>query len=562
MKNPEFECIYSCGGKTYTLAGTTSEFMDADVSITDAAVKITLHPKTFVKLISAKVKWLHQYNDGDKFFANGYQSWSTSREYACGDFQRGAVEAKGLKFVGQMSGISSDINITGNETTPGCFHSFTYTYIKNNADVLFLGSLSERSGFTFFRADMNNNVLTCEKDVEGVATDKDYELYNVVIFNGSYDDVFDRYFALWNIPEPKIDHLAGYTSWYNYFQNINEKIILRDLRSMDGISEDINIFQVDDGYETFVGDWLDMNPIKFPEGMKYVAEKIHKKGYMAGIWLAPFNAQIKSRTARLHPDWLIKGPNGKPDVSCLGWGGAYTLDMYIPAVRDHIRHFFDVILNDWGYDMVKLDFLYSQCRWPRYNKSRGQLMCEAMEFLRECCGDKLILGCGVPLGAAFGYVDACRISCDVSKNYNGDFYSPLNLNAEIPSAQMAINNSLFRRHLNHRAFLNDPDVFFLRYSNIKFNIKQKLLLGTVNNICGDVLFVSDNMAEYKPNDIIAAKKFFARSGYTVEDLNIVEDGAKYLVKLKDKDGNSRMLWFRLKTGYGNQYRVMDLTETR
>ena len=28
-------------------------------------------------------------------------------------------------------------------------------------------------------------------------------------------------------------------------------------------------------------------------------------------------------------------------------------------------------------------------------------MQEAMEFIRECVGDKLILGCGLPLGAGF-----------------------------------------------------------------------------------------------------------------------------------------------------------------
>jgi alpha-galactosidase len=54
-------------------------------------------------------------------------------------------------------------------------------------------------------------------------------------------------------------------------------------------------------------------------------------------------------------------------------------------------------LNEWGYHMVKLDFLYSVCLIPTKTKTRGQIMTEAMKFLRECVGDKLILGCGVPL---------------------------------------------------------------------------------------------------------------------------------------------------------------------
>ncbi len=35
-------------------------------------------------------------------------------------------------------------------------------------------------------------------------------------------------------------------------------------------------------------------------------------------------------------------------------------------------------------------------------------------IVRECCGDKLILGCGVPLMPAFGKVDYCRIGSDIS----------------------------------------------------------------------------------------------------------------------------------------------------
>ena len=40
-------------------------------------------------------------------------------------------------------------------------------------------------------------------------------------------------------------------------------------------------------------------------------------------------------------------------------------------------------------------------------------MNDTMTFLRNSCGDKLILGCGVPLGSAFGLVDYCRIGADI-----------------------------------------------------------------------------------------------------------------------------------------------------
>lgn len=552
MKDPRFICKYKHSGTEYSLTGNTSEYLDAEYTVNDSEIKLTLKPKAMVELVSAYFEFDHEFDDEDKFFANGYQSWTTSREYKKTDIHYGLNKICRIQPFIKLAGTSSDVWFCEDEEKPGIFRSHCYTYIKNNGKFLFMGSLSEKQGYTIFKADMNDGTLRVEKDVEGVITDSDYPLYDVVILNGDEDYVFDTYFERMGVKKPKIDHLAGYTSWYNYFQKIDQKIIYRDLDAMDVVKEEANIFQIDDGYETFVGDWLDPNPEKFPDGMKAVAERIHAKGYMAGIWIAPFSVQIKSRTYKEHPDWVVRDENGKPIIGCVGWGGAYTLDIYNPEVREYIRHFFDVILNDWGYDMVKLDFLYSECMFPRNNKSRGTIMCEAMEFLRECCGDKLILGCGVPLGAAFGYVDACRISCDVDLAYKGKFYNKLHVNNEIPSAQNAMNNSIFRRQLNGRVFTNDPDVFFFRYSNLKFDMDQKVLLGFINHICGDVLFVSDNMEEYYEDDIESVRTFFKKSEYKILDANYTDNNKKIIIKLLDKDKNVQMLWFDMASGFGNQ----------
>ncbi len=551
MNNARFLCYYKHGDTDVLLEGKVSEYLDADYSVTDDSVTLTLKPKAPVELKWARFEFDHEFKDDDKYFVNGYQSWSISREYTKNDLQPAAADWLKYLKADKFAGLASEMWVCGKETKKGSFHSHCYTYIKNNEDYFFVGSLSEQQGFTLIGADMNKNTMYIAKDVEGAVIDSETKLFDIAVLKGTETEVFDRYFELMGVKEPKIDHLAGYTSWYNYFQKINEKIILRDLNAMDVVKDDVNIFQVDDGYETFVGDWLDPNPEKFPGGMKHIADKIHDKGYLAGIWIAPFSVQIKSRTYKEHPDWVIRDEKGKPMLGCQGWGGAFTLDIYNPEVREYIKHFFDVILNDWGYDMVKLDFLYSECMMPRNGKSRGTIMCEAMDFLRECCGDKLILGCGVPLGAAFGRVDACRISCDVDLQYKPRFYHPLRVSLELPSAINAINNTIFRRQLNHRVFVNDPDVFFFRYSNLKFTIEQKVLLGFINHICGDILFVSDNMDEYLHEDIKAVRQILKKSEFKVLDANYIEDNKKILVKLLDKEGNERMMWFSIDNGMGN-----------
>ena len=555
MNKPVFRLKYSLAGAVYETVGYSGPHFSVITVNDESGVKLTLIPSRPITLISASLEFWHEYEKNEKFFVNGYQSWTTSGEMSAEDIYRGTTPLAGVtKYTKDMAITSGDYAFTRYEPRPGFFHSFTYTYLRRGDEFELFGSLSERNGYTVFYSDMEKHIFSVEKDVEGLTISEPYEMFDIVRVVGGYDEVFDKYFAAMNLPAKKrIDRLTGYTSWYNYFQKIDENIILRDLKGLSRARESVNIFQIDDGYEPFVGDWLDYNGKDFPNGMKTIADAVHREGYLAGIWLAPFNVQRgKSRILKEHPDWLIRNPDGKPQLGCVAWGGAYTLDIYNPEVREHLKKVFDTVLNDWGYDMVKLDFLYSQCRTPRNNKTRGTIMCEAMDFLRECVGDKLILGCGVPLGPAFGVVDACRISCDVDLSYVGKFYNSMSINNELPSAQNAINNSMFRRHLNGRAFLNDPDVFFLRDRNLTFTWEQKLLLAKINNLFGRVLFVSDDAGEYSEAELEVLKETFRESDAKILDVKCVgarADG-NYEIKFIE-NGEEKLLYFNLFTGASN-----------
>ena len=555
MNKPVFRLKYSLAGAVYETVGYSVPHFSGITVNDESGVKLTLIPSRPITLISASLEFWHEYEKNEKFFVNGYQSWTTSGEMSAEDIYRGTTPLAGVtKYTKDMAITSGDYAFTRYEPRPGFFHSFTYTYLRRGDEFELFGSLSERNGYTVFYSDMEKHIFSVEKDVEGLTISEPYEMFDIVRFVGGYDEVFDKYFAAMSLPARKhIDRLTGYTSWYNYFQKIDENIILRDLKGLSRARESVNIFQIDDGYEPFVGDWLDYNGRDFPNGMKTIADAVHREGYLAGIWLAPFNVQRgKSRILKEHPDWLIRNPDGKPQLGCVAWGGAYTLDIYNPEVREHLKNVFDTVLDDWGYDMVKLDFLYSQCRTPRDNKTRGTIMCEAMDFLRECVGDKLILGCGVPLGPAFGVVDACRISCDVDLSYGGKFYNSMSINNELPSAQNAINNSMFRRHLNGRAFLNDPDVFFLRDHNLTFTWEQKLLLAKINNLFGRVLFVSDDAGEYSEAELEVLKETFRESDAKILDVKCIgarADG-NYEIKFIE-NGEEKLLYFNLFTGASN-----------
>ena len=537
------ESIDSCDIKN----GYSDEIFDVRDEGGENAVKIVVNSKKAVKAELAELIYEHYYEQTERFFANGFQSWTSSREYKRNDVQYGLRTLSKLPIVRTFSGASGDYAFT--EYGKDLYHSFSYTYFRIDEKVELVGSLNERTGYTIFYADYAQNIFAAVKDVEGLMLDGEYQLFDIVRAQGTYGEVFDKYFELYPRKNTgRVKHLAGYTSWYNYYQNINEEIILRDLQGLARAGKNANIFQIDDGYETKVGDW-DMDTVKFPNGLAPIVDRIHEQGLMAGLWYAPFAAQFKANVIKNHPDWLIRNKHGRPVISGIAWGGFYALDFEKEEVREYIKAFFDKVFNEWHFDMVKLDFLYAAAIEPRNGKTRGQLMCEAMDFLRECCGDKIILGCGVPLAPAFGVVDACRISCDVENTFKEKFYVKVT-NQEIISAKMAMVNSVYRRHLNGRIWANDPDVFFLRDDGMKkagYTLQQKKLLAKVNHIFGDVLFVSDNVGAYddvKMQILLDAYRKFDGKVLSAEHiapeiLKVVfeEDGRKQMLVFDDLSGD-------------------------
>ena len=56
------------------------------------------------------------------------------------------------------------------------------------------------------------------------------------------------------------------------------------------------------------------------------------------------------------PGWLYKH-EGKPWYCGCNWGGFYALDIDNPEFVAYLEKVFDRVFNEWGFDLVKLDFL-------------------------------------------------------------------------------------------------------------------------------------------------------------------------------------------------------------
>ena len=457
--------------------------------------RVTIAPELPEGMLESVTATMHvDLAAGEKIFMNGYQTWTYCPEYDReGHTRRWAPLPK--KVVDHFSlDRYGDYHFVDYPQKGGITHGESYCYFRRGESFRLIASLDERPGYTLLRYDSGSHELRLERDCAGLRCCGVFHAFDLFLAEGNEDTVFDAWFRELGVQCRTKEKIAGYSSWYNRYQNIDQLSIGQDLEGCALQLHTGDLFQIDDGWEPAVGDWLAADEKKFPDGMKKAADDIHGRGLRAGLWLAPFVAEKDSALFREHPDWFLQVDGGPWRCGC-NWSGFYALDIDKPQVVDYLERVFDRVLNEWGYDLVKLDFLYGAAPFGSETETRAGRMIRAMELLRRLCGDKLILGCGVPLMPAFGLVAYCRVSCDVSLDWDDKPHMRL-IHRERVSTRQAIGNSIFRRQLNGRAWLSDPDVFFLRRENVKLSDEQKHILATVNSLFGGVLLHSDNMARY------------------------------------------------------------------
>src|SRR5262249_21930996 len=118
--------------------------------------------------------------------------------------------------------------------------------------------------------------------------------------------------------------------------------------------------QIDDGYQSAMGDWLETGN-SFGGTVRSVIDDIRRAGFEPAIWVAPFIAEESSRLFREHPDWFIRDGNGAPlrsdRVTFGGWrrGPWYAVDGTHPEAQAHLEHVFRTMRREWGCTYFKLD---------------------------------------------------------------------------------------------------------------------------------------------------------------------------------------------------------------
>jgi len=353
--------------------------------------------------------------------------------------------------------------------------------------------------------------------------------------------------------------LTGWCSWYVFYEKISERILKDNFAQLASMRTHVptNVAVVDDGYMTAWGDWSSLKPKEFPSGsLSQVAKDIEDSGMRPGVWLAPFAADKKSKLTTDHPEWVIRNHTGSVANSSFCGKFFHGLDVTNPEVQEHVTSTIQRAVNDWGYNVLKIDFLYACCLEgnSKYDlsMSRAQSMYFGMQTIREAAGEStFLIGCGCPIASGIEFVDAMRVSADT-----GPCWYPERLpwwdNGTLPSLRAMIRNSLSRAPLGHRWWHNDPDCIMLG-RHTKLTDKEVASAATVVAMTCGMLLLSDDVPKVDPGRAQIVAKIFPLTGIPaiVLDLHSTNDGLPSLMRLWCTDRFEKLELFR-KTSSGNE----------
>lgn len=273
------------------------------------------------------------------------------------------------------------------------------------------------------------------------------------------EKLFDRLTSAVSVYHPRLKHNpvpVGWCSWYCFGPEVTAKNVEDNTEWIANNAPQLKYIQIDDGYQPWMGDWMDVGTA-FGGNVSNVLKQIKAKKLEPAIWVAPFVASPESKLFKEHPDWMVKDEHGKPlrsdKIGFGGWrlGPWYVLDGTHPEVQKYFTELFKTMREKWGVSYFKLDANY----WGAIhggvhydkNATRIEAYRRGMEAILKGSKDAFILGCNHPIWASLGLVHGSRSSMDTWRKWE--------------SFRDIGRENLLRGWQNGRFWWNDPDCLLL-----------------------------------------------------------------------------------------------------
>lgn len=546
------ERIEGCGTFIECSCRYVGEVLKDGLSPADTENKVIAQFKidSLLKNCAVSTGHFERYNGKDfSFYGSGWQSWGFGGEIDPGKKQKKYIALvpqwkKYISFPGKAPAKIGGKKSSSSSLLKGQF--LIYLRWENTYLVLMSTAAfgSDEGGLlppVQFYVDRKNRTVSVSIYSDGKRWEKMEQMGKIAVFSAkSFFALKDgvKFLASGGVNFDSLEFLsapgngikcAGWESWYNHYADINQRLIHSDLNALGKNGNIINsmyrqknlpvVFQVDDGWEISLGDW-DANLERFPAGMKDLASSISDAGYIPGLWIAPLIIDYRSETAKKHPEWILKNSSGKPVPAGMNflWGakvGAmqpsypysyFCLDLSRDDVIEYLDGVMEKVINVWGFRYIKIDFLFAGMIYGAFANGGAayqwydRAIKKLTRRLFNSKGERVAyLGCGLPFESSFTSFPLSRIGPDTKECWDMGYLDKLHFPAR-PGAKPNMQSTLGHAFWDQSIFINDPDVIFLRYTNIKLDDGEKELIAMVNKMFASQIMHSDDPSDFSADD--------------------------------------------------------------
>jgi alpha-galactosidase len=301
---------------------------------------------------------------------------------------------------------------------------------------------------------------------------------------------------------------TGWCSWYCFGPRVTAQQVLDNLDTIGRSFPALTYVQIDDGYQTAMGDWL-ATGAAFGGSVRTVLDQIRSRGFQPAIWVAPFIAEAESVIFKEHADWFVKDTDGAPlrsdRVTFGGWrrGPWYVLDGTHPAVQNHLEQVFRTLREQWGCTYFKLDANFWGAIHGGTFHDRKATRVEAyrrgMQAIVRGAGDAFLLGCNHPMWPSLGLLHGSRSSNDIKRTWD----------RVMTTARQNLSRNWQNRHL----WWNDPDAIVLseELSDAECQFHASALYAS-----GGMMLSGDDLTALPPARAAILRKLLPPTGIAAE----------------------------------------------
>lgn len=241
--------------------------------------------------------------------------------------------------------------------------------------------------------------------------------------------IFHRFFADHVMPLPR-KNLIEYNTWESTYFDVSEAKVRAEISKAEALG--VELIVIDDGWfknrpndAGQLGDWVP-DPVKFPRGLRPIADALHERGLAFGLWAEPEMITENSELYAEHPDWAMQYVGQKP----LRSRNQLILDLSQRIVQDHLIKVLTDLVRTNHIDYLKWDYNrhFSQPGSPvlppdqqgevGYRYTRG--LYRVLKTLRDTFPDLLIENCS----SGGGRLDGGMLAY-TDQTWTSDFTDPV-----------------------------------------------------------------------------------------------------------------------------------------